>query len=380
MLVFSPLPRLVRRRDPRYKLPPSTYLPSPPARKVPRMKKWLFTILGLCISVAAIALVISKAELGETVAQIATVGYRVPIALATLYLTTFPIRALRWQCMLPAGTLTFGEALKGVLVGFAGNNVLPTRGGEFLRMEYLHRKAPQIGRITAISSILVERMLDGLTLLAILVVALQASHISIAEHHWLEKLRYVALAVFGLACLGSIVIRVWGGRIAALMRRTHLQPLHWAATMIDRFHVAAEFLGFNLHTAMTVVLGFAVWMVEGAVIAVACRHYGLGAQTLVAGYLTLAIVNFGLLIPSSPGNIGVYQYMTILALGLFNVTHETALALSIVVHACQYVPTTLAGLAVLFRESLGWHRRRSDDAHELATPHAVVAEARGALA
>ena len=83
--------------------------------------------------------------------------------------------------------------------------------------------------------------------------------------------------------------------------------------MVDRFHVAAEFLGFNVHTVMTVLLGFCVWIVEGGVIVIACRHYGLGPQSLVAGYLTLAIVNFGLLIPSTPGNVGVYQYMTIRA-------------------------------------------------------------------
>src|SRR3954447_1833791 len=102
------------------------------------MKKWLITIVGLCVSVIALALVISKAELRQTASLIASVGYRVPLLLAGMYLATFPIRALRWQRMSPMGTLTFLEALKGVLVGFAGNNVLPTRGGEFLRMEYLY--------------------------------------------------------------------------------------------------------------------------------------------------------------------------------------------------------------------------------------------------
>ena len=95
--------------------------------------------------------------------------------------------------------------LKGVLVGFARNNFLPTRGGEFLRMEYLHRKRAQIGRITAISSILVERMLDGLTLLAILVIVRDASHLDIAENDWLSQLRFVCArgvwdSVLGVDC------------------------------------------------------------------------------------------------------------------------------------------------------------------------------------
>ncbi|HEX4414795.1 MAG TPA: lysylphosphatidylglycerol synthase transmembrane domain-containing protein [Lacipirellulaceae bacterium] len=341
------------------------------------MKKWLLGLFGLAVSAVAIALIASKIEWQETVTQIKLAGLRLPLILVVLYMATFPIRALRWQCMLPPGTISFFTALKGVIVGFAGNNFLPTRGGEFLRMEYLYRKAPHIGRITAISSVLVERMLDGLTLLAILVVALNASHIDITEHSWLRRLRYVALTVFGLACVGSIVIRVWGGRIAALLRRTHLAPLHWAATMIERFHVAAEFLGFNFHTLATVVLGVCVWMVEGALIVIACRHYGLGTQSVVAGYMTLAIVNFGLLIPSSPGNVGVYQYMTILALALFGVSHETALALGIVVHACVYLPITLTGIVILIRESVDW-RQRADAAHQVTGPHPRSSENAGA--
>src|SRR5882757_3088032 len=138
------------------------------------MKKWLITIFGLCVSAVAIALIVQKIEWRETASLLENVGFRVPIVLVAIYLSTFPIRALRWQFMLPIGTLTFLESLKGVVLGFAGNNFLPARGGEFLRMEYLYRKAPHIGRITAISSVLVERMLDGLTLLAILVVALNA--------------------------------------------------------------------------------------------------------------------------------------------------------------------------------------------------------------
>ena len=173
------------------------------------MKKWIIALFGLGVSAVAIWLVVSKAELRETATLIASAGYRLPILLGALYLVTFPIRALRWQCMLPSGTLTFVEALKGVLVGFAGNNFLPTRGGEFLRMEYLYRKAPQIGRITAISSILVERMLDGLTLLAILVIALDASHreycgASLAKRVAICRARGVWFSVHWVDCDSSV--------------------------------------------------------------------------------------------------------------------------------------------------------------------------------
>ena len=337
------------------------------------MKKWLVTLLGISVSAIAIGYILTHTELRHTATLIADAGFRLPLALIAIYLCTFPIRAQRWQWMLPKGTLRFSQALKGVVLGYAGNNFLPARGGEFLRMEYLYRSAPHIGRVTALASIGVERMLDGLTLLAILVLAISSSHIAMADHAWLGELRYLGLAIFGLAFAGAVVIRIWGTSLAHLLRRTHMKPFNWAARMIERFHVATLFLGFNWHTAAAIVAGMVVWIVEGSVYVAACWYYGLGPQSIVAGYLTMAVVGFGVIVPSSPGNVGVLQYMTILALGLFGVSDERALAMSVVIHACQYVPVTGWGLAILFHESWLWRKRREIEAMDADAEDATTA-------
>jgi uncharacterized protein (TIRG00374 family) len=318
------------------------------------MRKWILTLVGIAISIAALAFIFSKTEWHETARKLAETGFRTPALLILIYLLTFPVRAIRWYWILPPGTLTFSQSLKGVVLGFAGNNVLPARGGEFLRMEYLYRTAPHIGRVTALSSILIERILDGLTLLAILIAALAASSVTVADHPWLVHLRQIAVVVFGLACAGSIVFRVSGVHIAALLRRFDAKPFHWAARIVDRFHLATAFIGFNRPTLVAVVTGICVWLIEGGMFVVACWHFGLGNQSLVAGYLTLAIVNFGLLVPSGPGNVGVFQWITILALSLFGISYDTALAYSLVVHACQFLPLTIWGIAVFYFESIKW--------------------------
>jgi glycosyltransferase 2 family protein len=332
------------------------------------MRKWLLFFVGIAISVAALALIISKIEWRETASRLAETGFRTPALLVLIYLSTFPVRALRWYWILPHGTLTYAQSLKGVILGFAGNNVLPARGGEFLRMEYLYRKAPHIGRLTALTSIMIIRILDGLTLLGILIVSLAASSIAIAEHTWLVDLRAVAMLVFGLACAGSIVLRFAGVYIAAWFHHFDSKLFHWAARTIERFHVATEFIGPNLPTLVAVVASIAVWLIEGGMFVVACYHFGLGSHSIVAGYLTLAIVNFGLLIPSGPANVGVFQGITILALRLFGVSDDTGLAFSIVVHACQFVPLTLWGIAVFVRESTQWGQSSSVRAPETDAP------------
>ena len=67
---------------------------------------------------------------------------------------------------------------------------------------------------------------------------------------------------------------------------------------------------------------------------------------------SLVIVNFGILVPSSPGYFGVFQGMTILALMLYGVNKELALSISILIHFCQYIPVTLWGLYLIMSSSV----------------------------
>ena len=73
---------------------------------------------------------------------------------------------------------------------------------------------------------------------------------------------------------------------------------------------------------------------------------------IAAGIITLAVVNYGLLVPSSPGFVGLFQGLTILALGLYNIGEETAFAASIAIHFCQFLPVTLWGIYIFVRNSI----------------------------
>jgi glycosyltransferase 2 family protein len=66
-----------------------------------------------------------------------------------------------------------------------------------------------------------------------------------------------------------------------------------------------------------------------------------------AAFLVLALVTLALVLPSAPGYVGTFQAGTVAALALFAVPEATALSLSLVYHAINYVPITVAGLVYL---------------------------------
>jgi len=56
-------------------------------------------------------------------------------------------------------------------------------------------------------------------------------------------------------------------------------------------------------------------------------------------------------VPSSPGKVGVFHYLVIISLALFNVSKGPALAYAVILHLIVYGPTAILGGYYVWRES-----------------------------
>jgi uncharacterized protein (TIRG00374 family) len=65
-----------------------------------------------------------------------------------------------------------------------------------------------------------------------------------------------------------------------------------------------------------------------------------------------ALLNMGITIPSSPGYIGLYQFLLVYLLSLFGVPKYEAFAVSVLFHASWYIPYTIIGFLLLLHEHL----------------------------
>src|SRR5436190_10386065 len=78
---------------------------------------------------------------------------------------TYVIRAFRWQYLLaPIGPARFSTAFQTTVIGFAASFLLPARAGEVLR-PYLLARREHLPPTAAFATIIVERLLDLLTVL-----------------------------------------------------------------------------------------------------------------------------------------------------------------------------------------------------------------------
>ena len=220
---------------------------------------------------------------------------------------------------------------------------------------YLLGRAEEINPSLALATIVVERVCDGLTLIALLAMTLLFLPIPVADPT-LQTIELAAAIIFGLAAVALLALLFFPRPILALVR-VCLRPLpaRLAARMVgllDAFIAGLAALRRPVAVARIAGLSLLVWICEGGAFAFVLLAFPLGLEPgewLAATAFLLVFVNLGIMIPAAPGYIGTYQFFARLALGAFAVAEAPALALSLVAHATQYTLVTAVGLLSLWR-------------------------------
>jgi hypothetical protein len=114
---------------------------------------------------------------------------------------------------------------------------------------------------------------------------------------------------------------------------------------------------------LTYAFGLLTWLLWTLVITCCLRAFHLQIP-FTAAVFVMVVLNFGLLLPASPGGIGVFEFMVILGLQPFGVDKETALGVGLVFHMLQYLVTVPLGwiFALQFNLSMSGLLRRAGQA------------------
>jgi uncharacterized protein (TIRG00374 family) len=277
------------------------------------------------------------------------------VAVATL---TFPLRTVRWRVILrDAGGRRFPwvPLWHATAVGFMANNLLPVRAGEVARA-YVARRHLPVRFGTALASIAVERVLDGLTMVGLMVPALAALSVARPAAHGRVPLSSVAAgaaALFAAALVLALLVvhrpapwlAGWRRATRALLPAAAADRLaHLADAMVAGLAVLTSPRRFAAAVAWSLVL----WLVNAASFALCFRAFGLPVAADAALVLQ-GLIGFGVALPSSPGFFGPFEAATRVTLQLYGVAPAQAVSYAVAYHLAGFVPITLLGLYSLSR-------------------------------
>ena len=278
------------------------------------------------------------------------------MAATLVYLSSFPVRGLRWRLILRVQrVLPLGELMAAVFVGYMANNVLPARAGEVYRAHFLGRRAG-ISRSGVAASIVVERTFDGLMLVCTILFVF----VAFPKEDYLGGTALITGLVFLVLAAGILFYslkvdrahRVIERGLELLPRALHERLAGRVGSFLQGIRGISTARELSEAGAYTVV----IWVLDGWAIALVVAAFGVTLPPV--GYvLVFALVALSTTLPSGPGFVGPFQYAFVVSLGSFAVSRETALAVSVAAQLSLLGSVTLIGLVILWREQLRASKR-----------------------
>ena len=306
-------------------------------------------VAGVAVSLVALWLVLRSVDLQETADVLRTADWRWIGVVAVFLCIDLAVRTLRWQRLLaPIAHVPYRHTLGYLLVGYLANNILPARIGELVRSHYAGDREG-ISRSTTLGTIVVERVVDLVTVVAIASVSILVLSVrgivasAVLAGAAVAGLLAVALAI-GIAAHrlpGAERIAAWAERYprvrsAVARLRDGLKVAGKPRTLIEALLLSAIAWGAT-------ILGFAA---AGQSIAV---QLTIGQAALLASGVALASA-----VPAGPASLGTFELAAVALGNAVGLDSTQSFAIGLIAHVTILAITSAGGLVGL--AWLGWPR------------------------
>jgi len=322
-------------------------------------------VLGTAIAAALLIWALRGVHLGEVVDHLRNARLGPLLAAVVIATLTYPLRLIRWRLLLrdvDGRPLPAGPLWHAVAIGFMANNILPFRAGELVRLLAASRLA-SARFSTVLSSVAVERVFDGLSVVGLLSLSLLASDLPPDVAVGGVPLRHAA-QVSGLLGAAALVVAllVVAFPLAAESVVRRILPAGRLAervvNLIEGIRHGLSVLRSPALLAGTIWWSLVLWLVNALAFCVAFRAFDIPVGFLGA-LLLQGILIFGISVQLTPGFLGQFEAAIVAGLALFQVPAALASSYAIAFHATTFIPIVLLGAWSLARTPVALSDLRS---------------------
>lgn len=293
-------------------------------------------ILALLVTVVLLAVILHKINWHELFVTFKTFEFKTLLPVVVLYILTLYLRGVRWKALLlndaKYSSLNLGEIFT---VGSMLNIFLPARAGDMYRAYYLGNVKNE-RKMKVFGSIILERILDGVSVFLILLTAV----LLYCKQDWILQLTFW----IGVLFIGSLVffylifkfkkidlicenllklVTVFPEKFKVNVENFVKKLCEYAKSFMDGFEVLDNMKCFVL----SVISSFVIWGIEAYIAFLILSGFNMGLG-FAASLFVISLISFSTMIPSTSMFLGPYQAAYILALGIFGIDKSPALAVS----------------------------------------------------
>ncbi len=286
---------------------------------------------------------LSKLELAEAGRMLSTARWEWIALAVALLLAGYALRSYRWYLMLRSvgASASYGDAYRVFHASVAMNNVLPFRAGDVARAVSFRRA---LGAETSqvLGTMVVERILDFLSLLFVFFVALMGVPEGRVPQHFLSMAQFF---------LGAMVVALIGLLLFAKPVRRRLEGKGKVADAFARFLASIEAVAPLKVLLPLIALSPVAWLLESGLFVATAQALRLDVP-IGGPMLGMSTGTLATLIPSTPGYVGTFDAAAAEGLKAYGAANTPATVFALTSHVVLWVPLTALGFILLSLSSL----------------------------
>jgi glycosyltransferase 2 family protein len=330
------------------------------------MRTHLKTLVVAAVTLALLGWFFRQADLAQVWREIRSADAWALILMVGVTALTYLLRALRWQVLLePLGPTRLREVFRTTVIGFAANTVLPARIGEFVR-PYLLARRERLSVTAAFTTIILERLLDFVTVLVLL---------GVFVVFFDPGLDHVNRGVYGTVKASGLMGAIAAGGVLAILALNAVRPslTHRVVDLLlrpfpHRLRDRISGLAYGLLDGLAVTrdpgrlgravaLSFPLWLSIAAGIWLVTTAFHMTIP-YTGSFLIVALLVVGVAVPT-PGAVGgFHEAFRVGAAVFYGIPNDRAVGAAIVLHALSFGPVTLLGGLFMVQDGLDLARVR----------------------
>ncbi len=329
------------------------------------MKRWHTIAIGLVISAVALYLAFRQADFAAIFQEFRTARYEYIVTGLVLIILTTIVRGWRWS-ILTQGRLSAVDGTWLFNAGFLFNNVLPAKLGEIVRAMLAGRR-PRMHFTSALSSIVVERLFDMVSVvvtIGVVLIVLDLPDLVTGAGALMGIIALVGIVVLAVAARYPQAALRFGARVLSLLPRigydeafAFLEPFVEGLSAVS--DLRTFLLGLSLSLAAWLFSGFTSWVIMLAF---------WERIPFIMGLAAVGAAGLGAAIPAGPAGVGPFEAAIIIVLTALGYDQDTSRSYAIAIHFMNFAVTTGLGAIGLLREGVGFGEA-ARAAQEIGTSH-----------
>lgn len=276
---------------------------------------------------------------------------------------SYVMRALRWHVLLVNEHIIERRIVFwATTVGYLGNSILPARAGDIIRSIIVSYWAG-VSKSVVLTSVVVERIAEvsGIALISLLTLSLTKE-----VPGWISSAMKPMAVLAGVGVATLFFVPHVGDRLAKSLPNLPVPFNYRNRVMHSTQQVLRGFRTLHRVPQMIrlIVATSVIWFLETLFTILIAQALGLTFSALTA-LLLLCALSLASVVPSTPGYVGIFQFVAVTLLTPFGVSADAAIAYIVVFQLIQYVVVAFWGSIGLWRLSasgLSLYRLREEAA------------------